>query len=167
MQTPLEQISPEGHAEPHAPQLFGSLRSDAQFPAQQFSPVAQSLFVAHVPEPPHWFGVPPPPQVKGAVHVPQSRLPPQPSESDPHPAPALAHVVGTQPLELVLELLDPDPELELLDAEPELELLVALPLTHAPPSHVSPPEQSALDAHTAPHTLLVAHASPLGQSELV
>ena len=49
----------------------------------------------------HWvtpqtFGVPPPPQVSGRVHVPQPRVPPQPSAIVPQFAPAAAHVVGVQ-----------------------------------------------------------------------
>ena len=49
----------------------------------------------------HWavpqtFGVPPPPQVCGRVHAPQSRVPPQPSAIIPQFAPSAAHVVGEQ-----------------------------------------------------------------------
>jgi hypothetical protein len=40
---------------------------------------------------------PPPPQVCGAVHVPQFRVPPQPSAIDPQFAPWAAQVVGVQP----------------------------------------------------------------------
>jgi hypothetical protein len=46
---------------------------------------------------PHLFGVPPPPHVFGAAHVPQSRLPPQPSETTPHSAPSCAQVFIVQP----------------------------------------------------------------------
>src|SRR5262245_48106272 len=59
----------------------------------------------------HWvtpqtFGVPPPPQVCGRVHVPQSRVPPQPSAIIPQFAPAAAHVVGVQhvPNDFLLDL---------------------------------------------------------------
>jgi len=46
---------------------------------------------------PQTFGVPPPPQVSGAVHAPQSRVPPQPSGTEPQLSPA-GHVVrGVQP----------------------------------------------------------------------
>jgi hypothetical protein len=44
--------------------------------------------------PPHWFATPPPPQVWGAVHDPQSTTPPHPSPIWPHWAPAEAHVMG-------------------------------------------------------------------------
>jgi len=55
---------------------------------------------------PQTFGVPPPPQVSGRVHVPQSRVPPQPSAIMPQFAPAAAHVVGEQhvPDDFLLEL---------------------------------------------------------------
>ena len=39
---------------------------------------------------------PPPPQKSGAVHVPQSSWPPQPSPANPHVKPSFAHVVGVQ-----------------------------------------------------------------------
>src|SRR5262245_57632094 len=42
---------------------------------------------------PQTFGVPPPPQVCGRVHVPQSRVPPQPSAIIPQFVPWAAHVV--------------------------------------------------------------------------
>ena len=47
---------------------------------------------------PHTLGVPPPPQVWGAVQAPQSRVPPQPSEGAPQSLPAAAQVVGVQTL---------------------------------------------------------------------
>jgi hypothetical protein len=44
---------------------------------------------------PHWFGVPPPPQVWPAGQsFPQSSVAPQPSSTSPHAAPSAAHVVG-------------------------------------------------------------------------
>ena len=50
--------------------------------------------------PPHWFGVPPPPQVSVPVHVTQGAgmSPPQPSDCWPHSVATLgsAHVFGTQ-----------------------------------------------------------------------
>jgi hypothetical protein len=46
--------------------------------------------------PPHLYGVPPPPQVAGAVHVPQLMTLPQPSPIEPHSAPNAAQVVGVQ-----------------------------------------------------------------------
>jgi hypothetical protein len=46
---------------------------------------------------PHALGVPPPPQVLGAVQPPQSTLPPQPSLCGPQkPVHASANVFGTQ-----------------------------------------------------------------------
>jgi hypothetical protein len=45
---------------------------------------------------PQTFGVPPPPHVAGAAHVPQSSALPHPFGTDPHSAPASAHVVGVQ-----------------------------------------------------------------------
>ena len=39
--------------------------------------------------------LPPPPQVSGAVQVPQLRVPPQPSPAGPQLKPSAAHVVGT------------------------------------------------------------------------
>src|SRR5438128_12362160 len=45
---------------------------------------------------PQTFGVPPPPQVCGRVHVPQLRVPPQPSAIIPQFAPTAAHVVGVK-----------------------------------------------------------------------
>src|SRR5438874_1751036 len=45
---------------------------------------------------PHTLGVPPPPQVSGAVHMPQSSTPPQPSPTGPQLAPASAHVRAVQ-----------------------------------------------------------------------
>src|SRR5438067_9612800 len=47
--------------------------------------------------PPQTFAVPPPPQVCGAVHVPQESVPPQPFDTDPQLAPAAAQVVGVHP----------------------------------------------------------------------
>jgi hypothetical protein len=50
---------------------------------------------------PHWFGEPPvpvpPPHTSGAVHVPQSSIPPHPSASVPHVAPRAWQVVGVHP----------------------------------------------------------------------
>jgi hypothetical protein len=55
---------------------------------------------------PQTFGVPLPPQVSGRVHVPQSRVPPQPSAIIPQFAPTAAHVVGVQhvPNDFLLDL---------------------------------------------------------------
>jgi len=46
---------------------------------------------------PHRFGTFPPPHVLGAVHVPQSSVPPHPSGMVPQLAPSAAHVLGVQP----------------------------------------------------------------------
>jgi hypothetical protein len=43
------------------------------------------------------LSTPPPPQVRGAVQVPQSSVPPQPSLAKPQSAPVVAQVCGTQP----------------------------------------------------------------------
>lgn len=48
--------------------------------------------------PPHTLGVPPPPQVKGGTHVPQSMMPPQPSAMGPQLAPACWQVRGVHGL---------------------------------------------------------------------
>jgi hypothetical protein len=64
--------------------------------------------------PPHTFAV----QVWPLAHVPQLRVPPQPSAMVPHVAPSAEHVCETQPPELEPEpLLDPAPE----ELEPELD----------------------------------------------
>jgi hypothetical protein len=65
---------------------------------------------------PQTFGVPPPPQVAGAAHVPQSSALPHPFGTDPHSAPASAHVVGVQHMP---NGFDPG----------------GAPLMHAPPQH--------------------------------
>jgi hypothetical protein len=56
------------------------------------SPVlpAGHVFVVH----PHWFGVPPPPHVCGAVQVPQLTVPPWPSGIVPQFAFAARHSAG-------------------------------------------------------------------------
>lgn len=46
---------------------------------------------------PHTLGRPPPPQLCPTGQLPHSRSPPQPSETGPQFAPAIAHVRGTQP----------------------------------------------------------------------
>jgi hypothetical protein len=83
------------------------VESDAHEPLQQFSPEAQSLFWAQVAEPaPHWFAVPPPPQLSPEGQVPQESWPPHPSGSEPQVALESRQVVGTQVDPLLLELLD-------------------------------------------------------------
>jgi|SRR5580704_9278235 hypothetical protein len=46
---------------------------------------------------PQTLGVPPPPQVEGALQVPHSSSPPQPSEAVPQKIPSSAQVNGVQP----------------------------------------------------------------------
>jgi hypothetical protein len=46
---------------------------------------------------PHTLGWPPPPQVSGGVHVPQSIVPPHPSPAVPQSWPSWPQVFGTQP----------------------------------------------------------------------
>jgi hypothetical protein len=70
---------------------FGS-----QKPRKQSRVEMQSAEVEHGTSPPQTFGVPSPPQVAGAVHVPQFRVPPQPSEMFPQFLLCAAHVVGVQ-----------------------------------------------------------------------
>ena len=45
---------------------------------------------------PHTFGVPLPPQLLGAMQLPQSRAPPQPSGMKPQSLPCAEQVVGVQ-----------------------------------------------------------------------
>jgi hypothetical protein len=66
--------------------------------------VVELLLVVGAPQ---TFGVPLPPQVSGRVHVPQSRVPPQPSAIIPQFAPSAAHeVVAEQhvPNDFLLDL---------------------------------------------------------------
>jgi hypothetical protein len=46
---------------------------------------------------PHFFEMPPPPQVAGSWHMPQWIVPPQPSGAAPQLAPKSSHVMGRQP----------------------------------------------------------------------
>ena len=50
------------------------------------------------PQAPQTFGVPPPPQVSGAGHEPQSSMQPHPSETVPQSLPCAAQVVRVQQL---------------------------------------------------------------------
>ena len=59
----------------------------------QSKPNCAHVFAAHVP-PPQTLGVPPPPQVWGAVQSPQLMVPPQPSPCSPQVAPSWRHVRG-------------------------------------------------------------------------
>jgi hypothetical protein len=72
--------------------------------------ISAHVFGVHGPPPsgsdvPHTFGVPPPPHVAGAVHVPQSINEPQPSPCLPHDAPSSTHVFGLHPVSATPHLL--------------------------------------------------------------
>jgi hypothetical protein len=124
----------------------------AHAPEQQSCPLAQSLLDVHAALAPHWFACPPPPQVSEPAHVPQSRVPPQPSGSDPQLAPAIAQVVGAQvdPPQTPLEHVWPDGQA--VPQAPQSSALVAR-LAHAPAQQLSPEAQSLLEVHAAlaPH----------------
>jgi hypothetical protein len=71
-------------------------------------PKSVQVFGTHPADPPQTLGVPPPPHVSGAVHPPQSILPPQPSPAKPHVAPRSLHVSGVHdPVVEVVELSPP------------------------------------------------------------
>lgn len=112
-------------------------------PVQQSSPCVQSELAMQDADPPQWFFCPPPPHVAGAVHVPQSSVWPQPSDTDPQFASLAAHVVGTQVL--------PPP------APPGI--FVQTPFLQ---SSSEPQSPSAL--HATAQTPLGPHASPVGHS---
>jgi len=82
---------------------------------------------------PHWFAVPPPPQVDGGAHSPQSIASEQPSEIHPHEAPSCVQTLGVH--DSVPHWLSPPP--------PHV-----CPAGHDP--HVTfPPHPSGADPHTA------------------
>ena len=54
------------------------------------------LAVEYLAGTPHWLSTPPPPQVAGAVQVPQWSVPPQPSPGEPQPTPRVEQSVGMQ-----------------------------------------------------------------------
>src|SRR5512140_385160 len=86
--------------------------------------------------PAHTFGTPPPPQVCPDGHVPQLAVtPPQPSETMPHVAPAIAHVRGVHVLPLPV-----------------------------PPPHVNnaPPPPQVWGAMHEPQSIVPLHPSPIG-----
>lgn len=72
----------------------------------------------------HTLGVPPAPQVAGAVHVPQSSMPPQPSLVEPQSKTSWAHVRGVQPPGPASRI--PLDELLVVVEVAEVELLVEL-----------------------------------------
>ena len=84
MLAPL-QVSPAAHEQlSEPPQPLGTVpHTSPVFPAGQ-------LVVVH----PHWFAVPPPPHVCGAVHVPQLTVPPLPSGIVPQLALAAMQSAG-------------------------------------------------------------------------
>lgn len=86
--------------------------------------------------PPHTFGVPAPPQVCGAVQLPQLRVPPQPSEMDPQFLPWAAHVVGVQlPVQTLLTQVCP---------------FAQVPQSRVPPQPLEAlPQLNPRDAHVA------------------
>jgi hypothetical protein len=59
----------------------------------QFAPLAAQVVGLHS----HLLRLPLAAQVSGAVHLPQSRVPPHPSGARPHWALSIAHVFGLQP----------------------------------------------------------------------
>ncbi|HLY36682.1 MAG TPA: hypothetical protein VKU61_01515 [Candidatus Binatia bacterium] len=118
------QLSPGMHWCPQLPQLLGSNAVSVQTPEQHavaqhdppqsVSPAEHEMgivvvvvvelvvvvVVVIVVEVPQTFGAPPPPQVSGSAHVPQSSVRPaqSPSAIVPQLAPAAWHVVGVQHL---------------------------------------------------------------------
>ena len=98
------QDSPAGHAAP-VPHVTVPPQPSAITPQFIGMPVDVTQTVlakagTHAAVPPHAFGVPPPPQVCGAVHVTHgvAMRPPQPSDCGPHKLAMLgsAQVCGTQ-----------------------------------------------------------------------
>jgi hypothetical protein len=92
---------------PPPPQMYGALhvpqssRPPQPSPtAPQFAPTSVQLRGVHAAplSPtyglPQTLGTPPPPQMYGALHAPQSSKPPQPSPTGPQFAPTSAHVRG-------------------------------------------------------------------------
>jgi hypothetical protein len=59
----------------------------------QFFPSAAQVVGMHTPQ---MFGVPPPPQLAGGTHVPQSNVPPHPLDMLPQSFPCATHVVKSQ-----------------------------------------------------------------------
>jgi hypothetical protein len=79
----------ELHVPPPPQPGHGSVPPHPSSPEPHCQPSCAHVFGVH----PHWFATPPPPHVFGAVHVPQSVVPPQPSEIVPQFSPA-PHVFG-------------------------------------------------------------------------
>src|SRR5262245_51289237 len=77
------------------------------------APISAQVIGVH----PHFFEMPPPPHVAGAVHCPQWIVPPHPSGAVPHSALRSSQVIGRQPLSLraplsVVALPPPPPTIE-------------------------------------------------------
>src|SRR5262245_10826699 len=82
---------------PHLPQLAVKPPQPSAT-APQLAPACAHVRGVHEPPPPppHVNNAPPPPHVSGAVHEPQSIVPPQPSPIGPHVAFIDAHVTRPQ-----------------------------------------------------------------------
>jgi hypothetical protein len=78
------QMRPAGHGpQSSSPPQPSEMRAQA-------APCASQVVGAQ----PHWFTMPPPPQVCGATQLPQSTNPPHPSATLPQRAPTCAHVAA-------------------------------------------------------------------------
>ncbi len=87
----------------------------------QAAPICMQVFGVH----PHWFGVPPPPHVLGAVQLPQVSIPPQPFEIIPH-SPAV-QVFGVHPQTLAPASPGPPPHVSGAVQDPQLTMPVPHP----------------------------------------
>jgi hypothetical protein len=104
--------------------------------------------------PPHWLGVPPPPQTAGDVQLPHARTPPHPSAMGPH---ALAGHVrsgwhGVPPSPRIV----PPPHTLALPPPPQIAGAVhPLPL----PQFTTPPQPSAMLPQFIPagHDVILLH----------
>ncbi len=74
---PPPQVSLAGHVPPSGAQVTRPPQPSAMTP--QFIGLGQLVAGTQPELPPHTLSVPPPPHVSGAVQVPQSYVPPQPS----------------------------------------------------------------------------------------
>ncbi|MDP9036066.1 MAG: hypothetical protein M3O50_14795 [Myxococcota bacterium] len=112
---------------------------------------------------PHLFGTPPPPQLAGGAQLPQSIVPPHPSEPLPQSKPSVPHVaLGTQRPLLAVPLLAGLPVLAvpLLAGLPELAVppLLAVPLLAVLPLLVGvPPPQWNAATPPPPHVAGAVH----------
>ena len=136
--------SPGGHAAP-VPHVTVPPQPSAMTPQFIGMPddVTQTVLAVagtHPAEPPHTFGVPPPPQVCGAVQVTHGAAirPPQPSACCPHKVAMLgsAHVVGTHAAPPQTFGVPPPPQ--------------DWPTPHVLPHETTPPQPSATSPQLAP-----------------